>query len=216
MTSIINSRHNYVKPKILLEKKSDPSCQSDCGKCLKKKCCCVKSDLFVAKTLVSVYRQLSLDTPGLYIKLVISYDITLINESCCKISNVGIQDTLFNLISSLQVLLGLRIVSCCDSLIVRPIDDIFERQCPQLLDTANSFIPPCSACRVIVTVILHGFPENPSAEIRQLMNTITVTGKIDSPPHCGCCQKSDTIEPIVKKSILWTEENPIILAAHNV
>lgn len=208
MSLIINSRYNYSKPNILCNIDNNTTI-TGCNKCPQEIQCCIKADLFVEKTLLSVYKVKRITNDG-YDKIVLSYDITLINESCYEITNVGIQDTLFNLMGSIQALIGLRIISCCDSLVVRSVDDIYEEDCPQLLKSSISYIPPCSACRIIVTVIVVGYPET-TVEIRQLMNTITVTGRLKSEGPCGTCKQTINIEPIVKKSILWTEENGLKL-----
>jgi hypothetical protein len=215
---MINSRHNYTKPSIVKSTDNkNTSCKTD--KCVikcPKKCCCIQADLFVEKTLLSVYKVVDqvnapfTDTVTPYTQLFVSYEIALINESCCKISNLGIDDTFFGMMSNLQIIIGLRIKSCCDNVVIRDLDAIYaDDDCTQILDTSKSFMPPCSACSIIVTVIFEAFPDNGPAEIERLMNTITVTGTLDA-ATCNC--KQTPIESIVKKSIVLNLTPPVVFA----
>lgn len=208
MNLIINSRYNYTKPDILYNSIEHNYCKISCNKCVKNICCCTKVNLFVEKTLLSIYKVKSKFIPEYYRKFVMSYEITLINESCLKITNIGIQDTLFNLMSSFQVTIGLRIVSCSDNLVIRSLDDIYNEEFPQLLDINNSYIPPCSVSKLIVTIIFTS--TSFAIKIKQLMNTITITGCIENKQYCSHI-KCYKIEPIIKKSILWSEENGMVL-----
>jgi hypothetical protein len=175
-----------------------------------------KIDLFVEKNLISVYkvqnRLVASDSNFKYIaytKAVFTYDITLINNTCYTLRNIGIQDTFFGLMNSIQVLIGLRITSCCDNLVVRPVDDIYQDTCPQLLDTCNSYLPPFSACTIIVGVVISPSINNAKPEINELRNTITVTGDIEYKSSCEG-MKLWPIKPILEDSIIWEDKLPLI------
>jgi hypothetical protein len=176
------------------------------NKC-KDECHCVDSDIKVKKILLSKDRQInqqitSPENPFIGIgnqQLVYSYELLLINESCDTITDLGIVDTFFGSITSLQLTIGLRIVSCCDNIVIRSLDDIYQEDCPQLLES-KSYLPPCSVCKIIVTVILENFKETPVKQIKKLTNTMIVTGKRNNKP----------IKPIIKSATV-TETDIVFL-----
>lgn len=174
-----------------------------------KKCCCIKSDLTVEKNLLSVYTSPLLPiAPTARVisiaSLTLVYEIILKNKSCCKIGNINIQDSLFGLFDnrSTAPFVNVSVRSCSDNLIPITEESILGN-CGRLLDNCRSFVPPCTTSRLIVTVTLRPRITAQNLIVSKLLNSVIVTGCLESESHCGCCKKSDPIEPLSAKSQVY-------------
>lgn len=184
------------------------------------------TDVDVKKKLISVYKVINnsfIPVPGemtTYLKLTVSYEIVIINRTDYRISNLSIRDTLFGLINNPLIVLELKILSCCDNVVIRPAEDIITEDCPQLLDVCKSYISPHSSCKIIITVSFSAVigllgsttPKAPSPIIRELMNSIIIDGCVQKISKCGCCYKTvGNINTINNSSELWADKDGVTL-----
>jgi len=188
----------------------------------KRKVCkatCFKADVLVEKTLLSVCRvplasivqaiiendqQLPNFIP--YAQVLMTYEITLINNSNKEISNLNIFDTLAGIVFnaggniSAPFSSSVEVTKTPSHITAFSPTEIATRN-GALVDPCASSLPPCSVSKILVQLTL-GAPPNQLCEIRQVQNTITVEGNV-----CG----HGRMQPIVEKSEIWKTESDIML-----
>jgi len=194
--------------------KQQPEYKCEC------KCECVKDVLCVEKNLLTVARvplagfvealaegTLPANTP--FAQLVLTYEIVLVNKSEKEICNLSVFDSLAGVVfadsrsGTVPFDSTVIAISSCDSLTPFTRNEIVNRR-GQLIDSANSYLPPCSTSRIILTLAMTA-PENSICEIRYVQNTVSVEGRVYD------CNKYKRIEPVMDKSAIWETDSDVTL-----
>jgi len=137
-------------------------------------------------------------------QLMMTYEITLTNTGDKEITNLSIVDTLASLIFSeaggqaVPFNSSVEVIKAPSTIVPLSSGEIAARN-GQLLDSANSSLPPCHVAKILLRLNISA-PAGSVAEIRYVQNTIYVDGIL-----CG----SGKIRTIVEKSKVWKTESDI-------
>lgn len=183
------------------QKKCSPhECKPICRPANCPPTCDFKSDLCVEKNLLSVSKVSG--NANFYFSLELIYEIVLFNRGGCQVVDLQIYDTFAGLSSSPVLNVVISASTFDDNLILDTNSNI--RSSGNFLKS-GSYLNTCSVSRILVKMTL--FANRTTVD--QLLNTITVSGNIQS--TIDCCIKKQRIEPITVKSELWSDENGVLL-----
>jgi len=177
--------------------------------CKPKECCVCPTDICVKKTLVTA-SVLPLDREQCLYGTTLVYTISLVNNSCYKLKNVLVTDTLgpLSTISQNGTPFAVQYTTLSDNLTISSPQEV---ALGKITDPCNTCLEPCSVSTILVSV---AFPIPLTSSVG---NVVVLDGCLETTPtapkcpgECvsgdcdDSCTKVTKICPIVNDDLIWT------------
>lgn len=211
------------------------NCEKNCEKnrskcervCCPKKCECVYVDVTVEKRLLTACRvplaalvqwiaeNLVLPSTIPFGQIIFTYEITITNNSSQRIRDLVLNDSLAGInfqnngANALPFPSTLRVVKAPGNIVLLPYADVASSN-GNLINTCESYLDPCSVTKIIMELTVSA-PEDSFMEVRQVVNTVTLEGKVEETiqhEKCGkCLVKKHCMKPVIAASDIWKTES---------
>jgi hypothetical protein len=186
----------YILFIIYINMDMNTCCKKVCKKVCKKSC--IKSCVSIFKTFLSKCNVSSSDNSVNSNYTIITFDITLINKSKNKITNVSLNDA----ITGLQYIydnISFDLSTIHDNLTPLSSDQIISGK-GELLDTVYSYLPPNSASRLILKITVNQTISINCTDTDCLLNicynSLTMNSTVMKMDDCNCTYVEEKMEPI--------------------